>query len=418
MVSEEPSKNGKVQILKDNDSLELREILNLAFNPFNIYGLKKVKYDETTHVLYSSKHRDEFVKICEYCINHNTDNNKRQLVTEFLNKCSQPQQNIYADILIKKLRIGGTVSTCNKALGDFIPEFKIMLADSDDNCDLDTRKLIQEKYDGVRCVIFKRNGKCTAFTRQGKPLQLDNIFNCIEKSIWDNIMIDGELTGGNRTETTSITSKLLKGNRDATDAGLKFNTFDIIPSKLFDTKESSGKLFDRITDLERFVMGLDCPLVTFGKCTITNTRQEVMGLYNEVVERGGEGLIVKDLDAPYYFKRNKAWTKLKQINYCTLEVVNIVEGTGKHKGKLGALTCSTSDGIITTNVGTGFSDELRENMWNARDTLIGRFVEIKVNELQYDRDNQPYLFLPVFVETRVDKAEADSFEKIKKEFGN
>jgi len=420
-VRKTPSKNNKIDILIENDSVKLRKLLNLAFNPFLVFGLKKLDYTKSKLTVYSISKAVEFVDLANYCANHNTDDNKRLMVKQFLDSCPNPQQGIYADILLKKLRIGATVSTCNKAFGKgFIPEFKIMLADTDDSINLNSKKIVQEKYDGVRCIIIKRNGITKAFTRQGKLIPLTYIEKVVKSLPYDNILLDGELTHGNRTETTSITSKLLKGNVDVDDRDLIYNIFDMIPYQAFaeSNRLLTEPLHSRLITVEKLVLNCASSRLQFAETHITNTKDKVMELYNEVISRGGEGLIVKDPEGLYQFKRHKSWAKFKQINYCTLEVVNIIEGTGKHIGKLGAITCTTSDGKIEISVGTGFTDELRESMWAQGEAMIGRFVEVKFNELQWDREGKPYLFLPVFIETRVDKTEADSLDKIIKETNN
>jgi ATP-dependent DNA ligase len=93
-------------------------------------------------------------------------------------------------------------------------------------------------------------------------------------------------------------------------------------------------------------------------------------------------------------------------------VVGWEEGTGKNKGRLGALVCESSDGLIQVNVGSGYSDEQREEF--TKTTAIGKIVTVKYNARIKDRgDGVERLFLPTFIEMREDKDVADSSKKIK-----
>ena len=65
------------------------------------------------------------------------------------------------------------------------------------------------------------------------------------------------------------------------------------------------------------------------------------------VAGGYEGVMIKDVDAPYNCKRSHAWLKAKPFIEVTLEVVDVEEGTGRNEGRLGAIVCKgTDDGKI------------------------------------------------------------------------
>jgi len=55
----------------------------------------------------------------------------------------------------------------------------------------------------------------------------------------------------------------------------------------------------------------------------------------------------------------------------------------------------TKDGI-RFNCGTGFTDELRLQIWKDRDNLVGKLAKIKF--FHYSKDNVP--LLPVFLDFR------------------
>ena len=118
----------------------------------------------------------------------------------------------------------------------------------------------------------------------------------------------------------------------------------------------------------------------------------------DAIRDGYEGIMIKDPSAPYECKRSTAWLKQKPFIEVSLSVVAVEEGTGKYEGKLGALVCEGEDDgrFIRVNVGSGFSDALRDNIWNARDGIAGNLVEVKADAVTQNQDGSYSLRFPRF----------------------
>jgi DNA ligase-1 len=69
---------------------------------------------------------------------------------------------------------------------------------------------------------------------------------------------------------------------------------------------------------------------------------------------------------------------VKTFHDAEARVIDHAPGTGKHKGRLGALVCELADGV-TFNVGTGFSDRERE-----APPAIGALITFRYQELSND----------------------------------
>jgi len=77
---------------------------------------------------------------------------------------------------------------------------------------------------------------------------------------------------------------------------------------------------------------------------------------------------------------------------------------------IGGLILESSDGIIKVRSGSGLSDEDRKK---DPSEYIGKIVELEYNEITDDKSTgQKSLFLPIFVEVRNNKDEADDYETI------
>jgi len=118
----------------------------------------------------------------------------------------------------------------------------------------------------------------------------------------------------------------------------------------------------------------------------------------QAIAGGYEGIMLKDTNAIYECKRSVAWLKLKPFIEVSLEVTNLEEGTGKNVGRLGALVCSGQDDgkDITVNVGSGFSDDLRDSVWGDRDSVIGQIVEVRADAVTQNQDGSYSLRFPRF----------------------
>jgi len=96
----------------------------------------------------------------------------------------------------------------------------------------------------------------------------------------------------------------------------------------------------------------------------------------EVWDRGGEGIILKDLDAPYSpGKRNADIMKIKLENSEEMLVVGAEQGEGKYEGTLGALLVKDQYNVIHRV--SGMSDEERHTWWSNLDIIVGKVVEVK-----------------------------------------
>ena len=73
--------------------------------------------------------------------------------------------------------------------------------------------------------------------------------------------------------------------------------------------------------------------------------------------------------------------------------------------------CYSADGIVNVKVGSGFNDEHRKTL--TKKDLVGKIVAVKYNARIKNKLGAESLFLPIFLEVREDKTEADTSKNIK-----
>ena len=343
-------------------------------------------------------------------------------INALLKECDKSAQDILIALLQKTLKIGITSSSINKIIPNFIPDFKVMLADTADFDTFTYPVRVDVKYDGVRCIAKIKDGNITLYTRQGKILK----FPRIEKEIKQlaskldiDYCFDGELEtiSNARTDVSGICSSNIHTGYDGIgDTFMKYTIFDIIPTDVFESRGKTDVLSTRAKLLSSIFLTHTSKQVFETKYHLCNTEQEVRDLTNSLINLGYEGTIIKDLNAKYVFKRNSAWIKQKAINSVSLLITGVTEGTNKRFGHVGALICESSDKKLLVKVGSGMTDEDIE-LWT-KHSPIGQIAEVLFNVVIKGPSDDVYsLFLPRLApaKIRIDKDEADSFDDIMKQ---
>jgi DNA ligase-1 len=124
------------------------------------------------------------------------------------------------------------------------------------------------------------------------------------------------------------------------------------------------------------------------------TEQEVIEHVEWLVEVcGEEGIVLKSRDGLYEGKKSIEWCKVKKFETVDLNVTGVQPGTGKHKGRMGALLCNYEGHEV--KVGTGFSDVEREEFMERPPAMI----EVKFQE----KTKAGSLRFPAFIRVREDK---------------
>lgn len=334
----------------------------------------------------------------------------------------------YRLILIKDLKCGVSIRTINKLLSkeEMIPEFSCQLANdaSDPNGSTFKKKLLGQKIvdvklDGARVLTIVNPGEeVRQYTRSGKELlnftTIKDQFKAVEEAmkvsgINEPMVFDGEVMG--KSFQDLMTQLNRKESVDADDSVLYL--FDMIPLKDFMNGKCLITQANRRIKLKSLILSVDeekIPNVKSLDFSILNLstdagKLEFENINKKAVENGYEGIMIKDYHASYECKRSYNWIKLKPFITVDLKIVGMEVGEGKYSESLGALICEGyhEGKFISVNVGSGFTDEQRQNIWYNKN-LIGTTVEIKTDALTKAKDSETYsLRFPVFVRLRFDK---------------
>ena len=410
------SRNAKEEILRSeaiSNNDELFEGMQLALSPYITFGVKKVP-------IFSGKDGQglpwvAFKELCHLLSSRQlTGHDARDAIELALGASTASQwNNWYRRILIKDLRCGVSEVTVNNVVSSIRPDYSIdkfscMLAHDGAKHEkkIKGKKLLEIKLDGVRVltIIDVESKTVTQYTRNGKLLEnFSHITNALEQNIecFDrSYVLDGEMISASFQQL--MTQVHRKSDVKATDAVLML--FDILPlSEFMNGKSTLGQkrrrkvlegfrpVFEKLSLIPAMKTGCMIDIVPQIEVDLDTDegRQQFNDYNKKAIADGFEGILIKSPDAPYVCKRSDSWLKVKPVITVDLTVVGFEEGTGKNAGKLGALICEgVDDGkFIRVNVGSGLSDDQRDEIWNNRDSILGQIVEIKADAITQSQDD-------------------------------
>ena len=390
-----------------------------AYNPFHMYNVRKVH--ETQALTDRPNPWPRFWGLLENLRTRGiTGNDARRAIVDMSQEFDSEQWNLMCRrVLIKDLRCGISEKTLNKVLANTpwaIPTFACQLAkDSSDRAqDMRGTKRLEAKLDGVRVIAILSGAGVSLCSRGGRVF--DN-FQEIERELVHNlshireslgarqIVLDGEIVG----ESFQKLMRQAHRKHGARTQGMRYHIFDWAPLEDFErgfwNRQQSRRLELLSKLANRFQENCECVRIMPGMTVDLDTesgRDAMQQFAQDSVAQGFEGIMIKDLGAPYECKRTTAWLKWKPTITVDLNIVGFEEGTGRNQGRLGAIICEGEDDgrRIRVNVGSGFGDGDRDQYWTQRDQLLGRVVEVQADTVSQNQDGSYSLRFPRFMRFR------------------
>lgn len=285
---------------------------------------------------------------------------------------------------------------------------------------------VTEKLDGNRCIASYDGEKWNFTSRNGKAMHVDIDMSSMDKSyIYDGeIMtpaqtINSELRGREilfgakqtdwQKEDFNTTSGLI--NRHTLNKVLIFNVFDILmDAPYIERRRELDKLSPDDTGLDVRI------LPTLGHFeTKEDLFANIPTLLDKITGTGGEGLMINLADSTYLQKRTDQLLKVKKVYTMDMRVFDWSYGTGKYYDVVGNIYCQANfDGkVVTCSVGTGISDEQREDWALHPEKIVGKIVEVSYFSLSQDKakkgTNEYSLRFPRLKRVRDDKDETSQY---------
>lgn len=278
--------------------------------------------------------------------------------------------------------------------------------------------IAQPKYDGVRiqaCFtmdevrifsrsVVKKTGTFNEYTDKLEHIcyELENL-NWESDLAFNNQIIDGEALAYNQGDreqnfkyvTGTLNCDLYKcvtRQEENERISAVFYNLPLLPAEYQVTLAALTEVFGRYKhkDELQFIKPTEYTICHEGAHFTEFQKQ---------IDAGGEGLILYNPVGKYKHSSDRCQTskdllKMKDVNEREVLVVDMVEGTGKATGMLGAFVCEDYRGK-QFNIGTGLTDDARIFFWENKNKCPF------VIEMMYHSETEDAYRLPVFYRNRM-----------------
>ena len=255
---------------------------------------------------------------------------------------------------------------------------------------------VSTKFDGIRAMVIDG----VVYSRSMKPIRNKHVQKLFGKEEYNGF--DGELVVGDiyakdvfQKTTSGVMSK--GGEPDVT-----FYVFDIFTNNTETYKERLYALNDKLVLVQ-------CHNIVAAQQLYIQTKEELTELLNKEKVKGGEGLIGRNPKGRYKYGRStpkeQFSMKFKFFEVDEFEVIGFAErmhnSNEQKRDELGyAERSSAKGGMIpmntlgslvlkygdtTFNVGTGFSDALRDEIWFNQEKYLGKLASIRYMSVGMDK---------------------------------
>lgn len=424
------SGNEQLNYLKANTNDLLRDVLDYTYNPDKMYKIDECKLALVTikkglikrklNSNFTVEDWHKFTEILDELSEKRAAdlNDVRRLKYFITGYSSLDAQRLMSMVVAKDLRLNLGIKKLQAVYRGFYNKPQVQLADNYKG-EVFANGFYSRKFDGKRMYIMDG----MAYSRSNKSCKqapIQHILDALPHYVRD-LVFDGEILyfdeQGNEDFQKGI-SLTASDDRTLECNNLYYVIFDVIRKDKFEDKqehipfESAYKTLCELLGAQsssRFgysVLETDIPNVL-----IARQEHDPYIFQYEKANKKWEGLMYRDGDACYQFKRTKSLLKIKDMQDGEFKIGAMLEGTGKNEGKLGALLVQFKDGFV--GVGSGFKDDDRKILWdNKKIFLSKKFVEDFSVKVQYfeettDADGNPSLRFPVFLCFRHDETKEE-----------
>lgn len=421
-------------LLREKDNELLKKVIYATYSKDTVFNIKQIPEPNIIDALSAPKISlddaiDRVVK--EFCVNGIRGEVASNILRELLAGLDQDDKIVLTRIIKRDLRVGITAKTANEIWKGLIYLLPIMNATANSQKAID--KLVYPCYadlkaDGARSICIVKDNVVTIVTKNNKVYkQLDKIESDIKSLGVNNVVIDGELVYtpngvSDRAQSNGIANKSTAGTitHDEADA-MVYHIWDMIPYDEYFNGVSSEPLSTRRDKLLTVLDKSDSDRVVHIDFRLCTNFEEVLDEFYHYLNLGLEGIVAKNLHAVWKDTRSSDYVKFKDAKTGEFRILDLIEGTGKLEGYLGAFIIGTDDGLIQNKCGIGdkqlnsMTEEFRKYVWEHKDEFINGIGEFKYNYVNPKKNDNGYytLFLPRFMRMRFDKDQTNTLKDLK-----
>lgn len=390
----------KQRILQEYDSPELVELLFATYDPFTLFNVSIQPKQVPQPGTYSVNERFEEVKaLLRFCENSKSNKQNRERAVALLEDLNKGSQDLLVGVLNKNWKAGLGAKNVLKVFPGLFKEFLVQLANTYDRKAKKhiavKRWLLSYKLDGLRCIALRESsdenydkGRWFLYSRKGKEFITVNHLKPELEALYSRFgwtFFDGELY------KHGLSFEEIQGPVMAYTQGqvpdMEYHVFVVGNAEKFLRQEDPNHVDPIGGPPEKFA-----PHIHFTQIGLCEA-DEVEDKLEEAFEQGYEGIMLRDPDQNYDYKRSNALLKLKSslkdeeegevISDCFVvdieynDLFPVIEDEKLHTERLLVrLVVQQEDGVLC-KVGSGFSLDFRRYYTQHPYELLGCKIEAK-----------------------------------------
>lgn len=260
------------------------------------------------------------------------------------------------------------------------PMLAKLYKDYHDEIDLEKGEwLMQTKYNGMRCVATKDG----LFTRKGeKYISCPHIEESLKSffEIHPNAVLDGELFNNELRQKLNEISKLVRKTVNITDEDLK-KSRELVHYYIYDGYgfglDKEHPYHERKQWIDSNVIGTYTHVAKVEDFEL-NGKEDLDKQYQNIVEQGHEGAILRRKSMKYEHKRSKNLLKVKPEMDSEANIVKVIEGSGNWGGTAKTATLDWNGKVFDATF-KGTQEQLKDILKN-KNKWIGKTVTFLYND--------------------------------------
>lgn len=370
----------RMKILKAEP--RMKRIFEAAYNPFKKYYMK------APGIIISNKEGEKIYQdngeLTLECVNllhalssrELSGNLAKEKVQDYIAGLTAESADLFQRILNKDLRCGINIKSIESVYPGLIPtneggieKIPVMLLRTFNEKKANFPLLMAPKLDGVRGRF--KNGNM--YTRQGKVIKgLDHICDALTDLGDEFNDLDGELTVPG--DLFDKASGLIRNDHPVPEA--VYNIFDY-PSYGFPKYHAIKKMrYVHLQDLFNRDLLPSCIKLIIH--VFVKSMEEVERYHDMYLSAGFEGSVLYDPESLYEDKRSYDWMRLVPIKSADCPIIGYEIGKGKYSHTLGKIIIGFRGHRV--KVGSGFTDALRDEIWNNKEKYLTKIVKVEYKE--------------------------------------
>jgi ATP-dependent DNA ligase len=239
------------------------------------------------------------------------------------------------------------------------------------------------KLNGARCIATKDG----LFTRTGEEyLSIPHIHEDLKPffELYPNAILDGELYNYELRQQLNELMKLVRKTVKITVEELLESAekvqYHVYDGYIPDDKDLGESVsYDERHDWIHTELDKTSFYYRPVPCTTITDEEQLMKYFNDLLEEGQEGVMLRKTTAGYENKRSKNLLKLKSESDDECEILAVLEGNGNWANKCKTFTVKWNDKVF--DVSLKGSMEQAEDIWNNKQEYIGKIATFIFNDL-------------------------------------